>query len=155
MENLKIYVDRLKKGHQLRIEETLPPEFMEIDEEELSFADPVHLWGEAYLAEDHLVVHFSIETKARLPCRICNHQVAFPIVIKNSSLTVPLTDCRSSVYEIADEVRETILLEIPFFTECNAGKCPERQHIKQYFKIDEKPSSTAQETHFPFADLES
>ncbi len=83
MENLKIYIDRLNGAPPSKIEAVLPPDFLEIDDEELLFKDPVNVKGEAYLADEHLIINLSIETTAYLPCSICNDPVHTPIQIKN------------------------------------------------------------------------
>jgi uncharacterized metal-binding protein YceD (DUF177 family) len=153
MEKLKIYIDRLKDGQTLKIEETLPPDFLEIQEEELVFEDPVHIRGEAYLADEHLVIHLDIETSAYLPCSICNDAVSTSIAIKNIYLTELLSEIKNSIFDLAEQARETVLLHTPLFTECNEGKCSERENIKKFLKTNEKSSSPKEITHFPFADL--
>jgi uncharacterized metal-binding protein YceD (DUF177 family) len=153
MEKLKIYIDRLKDGQTLKIEETLPPDFLEIQEEELAFEDPIHIRGEAYLADEHLIIHLDIETSAHLPCSICNDAVSIPIAIKNIYLTEPLSEIKNSIFDLAEQVRETILLHTPLFAECNEGKCPERENIKKFLKTNSTSSSPTEITHFPFADL--
>ncbi|MBS0605236.1 MAG: hypothetical protein JSS60_09420 [Verrucomicrobia bacterium] len=154
MENLKIYIDRLKGGHTHKIEETLPPEFMDLDDDELLFEEPIHVSGDAYLADDHLIIHLNITTSALLPCSICNDAVETPIAIKNIYLTEPLAEIKGAIYDCAEQVRETILLQTPLFTECNNGKCPERESIKKFLKPEEKPSAPGDIVHFPFADLD-
>jgi uncharacterized metal-binding protein YceD (DUF177 family) len=154
MENLKVYVDRLRGGHTMNIDETLPPEFMELEDEELSFEEPVHVRGEAYLADEHLVVHLNIDTKAILPCSICNDEVCLPLAIKNIYFTEPLADIKTAIFDVAEQVRETVLLQTPLFTECHDGKCPERENIKKFLKPEDKPSNPGDVTHFPFADLD-
>jgi uncharacterized metal-binding protein YceD (DUF177 family) len=153
MENLKIYIDRLKDGQAQKIEETLAPDFLDVKEEELFFETPVQVRGEVYLADDHLVIHLDMETSATMPCSICNSAISIPIVVKNSYHTEPLKEIKSATYDVAERVRETILLQTPLFTECNGGKCPEREHLKKFLKPDEKPSDPGDIVHFPFADL--
>ena len=154
MENLKIYVDRLKGSPPCKIEAALPPDFLAIDDEELLFKDPVNVKGEAYLADEHLIIHLSIETAAYLPCSICNDAVHTPIQIKNIYLTEALSEIKGAVYDLADQIRETILLQTPLFTECSGGKCPERDFIKKFLKPEETPSDPADIPHFPFAGLD-
>ena len=86
MENLKVYVDRLKGGVSHKVDETLPPDFLEVDDEELLFDDPVKIQCEVYLAEEHLVVHLNIDTSVHLPCSICNDAIVEWSSKKNSSL---------------------------------------------------------------------
>lgn len=153
MESLKIYIDRLKDGQKQKIEETLPPDFLDVTEEELVFEDPVHVQAEAYLAEDHLVIHLNIETAACLPCCICNDTVRIPVIIKNIYLTEPLEEIKGAIYDCTNATRESILLQTPRFAECNSGKCPEREHVKKFINNNENSSSEKEITHFPFADL--
>jgi uncharacterized metal-binding protein YceD (DUF177 family) len=157
MEALKVYVDRLKDGHHLKIKEILPPNFLDVQDEELLFQEPVHISGEIYLAEDHLVMHLTIGTSALLPCSICNGAVCSPIAIKDVYLTEPLEEIKNALFDVTERIRETILLQIPLFTECNQGKCPEREKIKPFLKSEEtslaSKSIPKEVTYFPFADL--
>lgn len=153
METLKIYIDRLKRGQTLKIDERLSPDFLDIDEEDLLFEDSVHLKGETYLANEHLIVHLNVETQACLPCSICNDLVHIPIVIKNIYLSQPLAEIKGAIFDMTNEIRESILLQIPLFTECHNGKCPERENLKQFLKPTPKESKN-DIVHFPFADLD-
>ena len=56
-EPFKIYIDRLKGGVNEKFDATLDPSFLEVEEPELYFPAPVRLQGEAYLTDDHLVIH--------------------------------------------------------------------------------------------------
>lgn len=153
MDNLKIYIDRLKGGHTLKIQETLSPEFLDVKDEELIFKDPVRVCGQAYLADDHLVIHLDIETSTSLPCSICNSGVSSPVFIKNHYCTIPLSEIKHAIFDFTESVRETILLQTPLYAECNKGQCPERENIKKFLKSNEKPLDPNEMTHFPFTDL--
>jgi len=151
MENLKIYVDRLKDGNTEKLKEELDPAFLEIAEEELSFNDPVHLKGDVSIVSDHLVIHLNVQTFATLPCSICNAPIRAPIVLKNICLTHPLTEIHGGIFDLAEEIRESILLQTPLFTECNEGHCPERENVKKFLKTEEEAAQG--DIHFPFSDL--
>ena len=153
MENLKIYIDRLKGGQTLKIDETLSSNFLDIHEQDLLFEGPVRLKGEAYLANEHLIIHLNIETTATLPCSVCNDPVHIPIVIKNIYLTESLSKIKGATFDMTDEVRESILLQTPLFTECHQGKCPEREKLKKFLNAQQKQSND-DIAHFPFADLD-
>ena len=157
MEKFKIYIDRLKNGHVEKFDETIAPTFLDIEEEELTFHEDVKVDGEVYLAEDHLVIHFSVETAANLPCSICNDPVHIPIIIQNAYSTIPLTDINSAIYDLSEEIRETTLLQVPLFAECNKGNCPERERIKSFLNPSSQTESNPEQSsvvHFPFADLD-
>ncbi len=155
MDQLKIYVDRLKNGESLKIEEVLSPDFLEIDEDDLHFKDPVRLTGEAYLSNDHLIIHLNIGTTALLPCSICNTPVQIPISVKNIYLTQPLEEIKGAIYDITNEVRESILIQTPLFAECSKGNCPERENLKNFLNSNHTNSSQDKDiVHFPFSDLD-
>ncbi len=154
MESLKIYIDRLKDNQTQKIHDTFSPEFLEIEEEDLVFDDPVQLNGEVYIANEHLILHLNIETYAYLPCSICNEAVHTPVVIKNLYLTRPLSEINGAIFDLGDEIRESILLQTPLFIECNQGHCPERENIKKFLSPGQNISQKKDNVHFPFADLD-
>jgi uncharacterized metal-binding protein YceD (DUF177 family) len=156
MENLKIYIDRLKNGQTQKIEESLSPEFLEIDEEDLVFDDPIILHGEAYIANEDLVIQLNIDTFVYLPCSICNDAVHTPITIKNIYLTRLLSEIPSAIFDLTEEIRESILLQTPLFAECNQGRCPERENIRKFLKNEQDIPEIGDKPHynFPFADLD-
>lgn len=151
MDALKISIDRLGSEKKAHINETLPPSFLDIHDDDLEFKEPIAINIEAYLAEDHLIAHLSAKTTALLPCNICNTPVVTPIHIKNLCVTVPLSEISSSEYDFSEEVRENVLLQTPLFTECEHGNCPERAHLKQFLKTEEIVEEKEPDVHFPFA----
>lgn len=152
----KIYVEQLREGHLEKIEETFPPTFIEVNEEDLSFVDPVTVTGEAYLAENELVLHFDISTMATIPCLICSSPVKEPIEIEGFYHSIPLGEIKGAVYNFKELLRESILLETPARAECNKGKCPQRQTLKKYLKEEspKKADNDIQDGYKPFADLD-
>ncbi len=156
MECLKIYVDRLKEGNSEILNATLPSSILDIQEEELSFKEPVHVSGDAYLADDHLVTNINARTTASLPCSICNEPVSILINVKDHCATEPLSEIRSAIYDLTPEVREALLLQVPQFIECNGGNCPERETMKKYLHkvAADKKSPTSEQVYFPFSNLD-
>ncbi|MCB1119453.1 MAG: hypothetical protein KDK65_05785 [Chlamydiia bacterium] len=152
-EAFKVYVDRLLHGEVEHIEETVPPDFMEMDaDDEAQFATPVHFVGEAYLAEGTLLLHLEVTTEVSLPCAICNQAVALPLYVPKFYHTVPLADIKGAIFYIDAVLREAILLELPHFPECGGGKCPERESLKPFLSPS-KGIATKEEKYYPFKDL--
>ncbi len=149
----KIYVEQLRDGHEEKIQEKLAPDFLDLHEPDLAFDQPVELEGVAYLAEHELVFHWNIKTEAVVPCSICNEPVKIPIHIQNFYYSEPVEEIKSGIYNFKDLLRETILLEVPSFVECEGGTCPRRKDYKKYLK---EPSSkqSEDEGYHPFADLD-
>ncbi len=148
-----IHVDRLREGKKIRIEESLDPSFLSIEEDDLKFPKAVKVQGEAYLAEDHFVLRLTASTDALLPCIICNGMTSLPLRVENFYFTLPLVELASPVFDYSDPLREALLLELPHFAECNGGNCPEREGMTVYLKKNPSSEDTSS-THFPFSDLE-
>ncbi len=148
-EEFKIYIDRLKGGLVQKIEGAFHPSFLEVNEEELQFEQPVAVRGEAYLTDDHLILHLSAKTFAEMPCSVCNKMIQAPLAIANFYHTEPFTEIRDAVYNFGPALREALLIEIPRTVECNQGKCTSRETIEPYMRPE-----TRQETYFPFADFD-
>ncbi|NNM44367.1 MAG: hypothetical protein HKM07_08530 [Chlamydiae bacterium] len=151
-----IYTDRLKDGHVEKIDTDIPPDFLGIKEENLQFSENVHIHVEAYLADDHLVLHMSAKTHATTSCTICTQPLKSLVEMKNVYHTEDLKDLRSSLYSYKEILRETLLLELHPFVECNQGNCPERTTLSGFLKKkdNEVEKSSACPTYFPFANLE-
>lgn len=149
----KIYIEQLREGREEKIHEKLDPSFLDTQEPELVFDKPVELQGVAYLAEHELVFHWDIRTEVLVPCSICNEFVRVLIHIQNFYYSEPTEEIKSGIYNFKNLLRETILLEVPAFTECNEGQCPKRQEYKKYLK-EPSNADSEEEGYHPFADLE-
>lgn len=152
----KIFVEQLRDGHTESVTESFDPAFIEVEEKELSFQDKVDFKGLAYLADDTLVLKFDASTKATLLCAVCNQPVKADVTIKDFYYAIPLEEIKGAIYNFKDLLRETILLEIPAFAECE-GKCPRRKEIAQYLKkppATESGKETDNEGYQPFADFD-
>jgi len=155
IDHFKIYVDRLRSGQKEAIEENFAPDFLDVKEEDLHFPAPVAVKGETYVADDHLILHLDITTKALMPCAVCNEQTEIPIALKNLYLTIPLEEIKGAIFDFSTELREAILLQIPPFIECGNGKCPQREELKKYLTDPAKGTKDLppHEVHFPFSDF--
>lgn len=131
-DTFRIFVNRLKEGREERIEETLSPEFLDVHEAELKFQAPVFLKGSATVADEVLVLIFSIETEVNMPCAICNKEVKVKISIPDFCHTERLSEIKGSVFNYQEVLRQGVLLELPYIAECNGGDCPERAFLAQY-----------------------
>ncbi len=150
-DRFKIYVEQLRDGHTEQISEVFSPAFLEVQEDNLRYVEDVSVRGEAYLADDDLILNVSIQTSAQLPCIICNEPVAVPIHIEGFYHAEPLANIKSGIFNYKDVLREDVILETPKFAECQ-GKCPQRKVMAKYFsKETEGPNQ--EEGYHPFSDL--
>lgn len=150
IEPFKIYIDRLRNGKAQVVNETVSPDFLEVEEEGLQFRKPIEVSGEAYIAEEELVLHLTIKAEALMPCAICNEMTPIEVFLDNFYEVVPLEDIKGAIFDMRSSLREEILLQIPHTIECHMGKCPARKDYSHYLREEE-----AKETDgfHPFADL--
>jgi uncharacterized metal-binding protein YceD (DUF177 family) len=157
MEDLfKIYIDRIKDGEDLELNEQVPPTFLAIDETDLVFAKPISIIGTVGIAGDQLVLQLQAHTEASLPCSICNDSVKFPVAIQDFYHMEQLSDIKYRIFDYSEPLRETILLNVPHFIECNDGNCPDRKMIGKYLSGSTQngvEKDKTPESHYPFMNL--
>ena len=154
-ELFKIYVEQLKSGTTEEISATFPCDFIEQKDEELAFDSPVVVTGQAYLADQELILHFDIHTSIEMPCSICNEPVRRPIEITNFYHAEELEKIKTGIFCYNEIVRDALLLEAPHFIECCNGKCPARKEYDRFFHQPAAEESPALEEggYQPFKDL--
>jgi uncharacterized metal-binding protein YceD (DUF177 family) len=155
-ERFKIFVEQLRDGHIEKLVEQFPADILGVKEKDLAFVDPIGIKGEAYLADDMLVLHLDVHTFATIPCLICNEPVKVEIAIKGFYHAIPIEEIKGSVYNFQEILRETVLLETPALAECNEGKCSQRQSVQKYLRKEgsTKNNERNEEGYRPFADLD-
>ena len=150
----KIYVGRLQTGKEEAIAEELAPDFIEVDEENLSFPEKISLQGKTYLAEDELVMQIDAQTVCKVPCSVCNEEVAVPVKVDNFYHVQPIKEIKGAVFDYSALLREAILLDSPDFVECHNGTCPERKGMESYLSTGNTEEKPADDGYHPFSDLE-
>ena len=134
MDVLKISLHCLQKQEEIKIDETISSDFLDIDEKDLKMNFPIQIKGKAYLSNDFLVINFSAKTQFQMPCSICNEFITEDLAIENYYETIPLSKIKSSIYDYTEDLRQALILKLPQFIECNSGHCPERKNIEKYIK---------------------
>lgn len=150
-DSFTIYVDQLRLGNHIQINEVVAPDFLDVNEKELYFTDTVSVQGEAYLAGDSLILHLAFIAQGVLPCTICNSPVQIQVKIDDLYHAEPVKEIKGGIYNFKEMAREAILLEVPAFAECQ-GQCPKRDEIKRYLKSP-KEGQEQEEGYRPFKDL--
>ena len=153
-EQFKIYVEQLREGQEKEINEVFTPDFLEISEPDLAFTQPVALEGVAYIAEKELILNWNVRTDVAIACSICNEKVSNEILIHNFYHSEPLENIKTGIFNFKNLLRETILLEVPPFAECNQGNCPARQEVAKYLKEPSDEKTVDEDGYHPFADLD-
>lgn len=138
----RIYLDRLKSSASSlgaeTFDETVPPDFLDVKDEELRLEAPVRFHGKAYLAGKNCIVVVSLETEASLPCPICGTWSRRPVQLKQVTIPVEDEHIRGGVVDLRGPLREEIIMAVPHFAECRPEGCPERAEIARYLKHPEE-----------------
>jgi uncharacterized metal-binding protein YceD (DUF177 family) len=150
VDGYNIYIDQLRNGKAASIDESLPTDFMDVQEDGLSFTRSVIVKGKAYIAEQDLIINLDISAHGIVPCSICNELVDVEIAIDNFYHAEPLAQIKSGIFDFRPIIREAVLLDTPAFAECQ-GHCPKRGEVAKYLK---KPHKNGEEGYHPFADLD-
>ncbi|MDF2550656.1 MAG: hypothetical protein K0S07_1723 [Chlamydiales bacterium] len=146
----KIYVEQLRHGKDSLVEAEVSPEFLEVNEPELSFNQPLKLRLKALVADQHLVLNVSAKASCQIPCSICNEPADVELKVSNDYHEKPLSEIKTGVFDCTSLVREAILLEVPPYVECHQGRCPKRSELTPFLKKGDEPED---KEHRPFADL--
>lgn len=147
-DQFKIYIDRLRGGEEEHFEKDVSSDFLDIQESELHFFCPIQIKGVSYLANDQLILKLGVQTKAQMPCSICNQMSDISISIPSIYFTIDIVEIKDKIFDFSTLLRDSILLEVPHFTECNEKNCPERKKIDLFLKKESK------DHHFPFQGLQ-
>lgn len=147
-----IHMESLRQGKTTYIDEEFPSDFLDVNEEELSFKNDVRIKGETYLAGDELILHLDLKAYGVIPCSMCNTPVDVTVEVKNFYHAEPIDEIKGGIFNYREVVREAILLDTPRFAECQQGNCPKRREMEKYLKKP-SPKSNEDEGYQPFADL--
>ncbi len=123
-------INLLKDGEPEKIlSGEYPPSFLDIDEPDLQFLDPVILEGTVVKTDKMLIFRFSFSTYAMIPCRVCNEVIKHKMTQKDILHT---EEIQNNLYDYTEILREEILIHVPSFIECNNDNCPEREKMPKY-----------------------
>ena len=152
--DVRISLDSLKVKETERIEKELSPEFLEIDEMELTIDRSIHVKGMIYLTPSHLIMQVSAKTSGSMPCLICNEMTRFTLKIETFTHTERLSRLSRGYFDIRPALREALLLQLPQFVECSNSKCPKRDELKSYLHKESKTEKIDEGIkYFPFKEL--
>lgn len=149
MEEFKIFTEQLRDGHKEKIDVTLDPDFLDLNEKEIQTPSKIKIQGEAYCLNDYLMLSIDISTEIMMSCAICNTATVVPLMNHTSDLSIPLSNLSSTVVDCTEQIREEIIMLIPPFVECSQGSCPQRKELQPYLKTKNPHTSH----NFPFAEL--
>lgn len=150
-----IHVDRLKGDHEEEISEIIDPVFLGLEEgDEVKAKEPLKVTGTAYIAGDYLILSLNIEASLQLACAICNEEFVLPIHLKDFVHEEPLEEISKDIFDFGKLVRETVLLEIPFYPQCGGKNCANRESLKKFLRSDGSGKEAEEEGYQPFQNID-
>lgn len=127
-----INLDQLRKKDTLPLNQVVSSAFLDLDEKDIQFGDEINLRGEAYIVDERLILHLDVLVPVILTCSICNGEAPLNIEVNNLYHVEEIGPLKSPIFDFSTVLRQEILLEVPRFTECQNGNCPERETLKAY-----------------------
>jgi len=143
----KIYTDRLYSGDNEKIQVEANPQFLAVKDKDIIFPDTVFIQGEAYFAENQLIIRLTLKTKVSLPCLMCNEWVTTSLEVDDFYHVESLENIRDGFFDFSENVREALLIQAPKYIECHQGVCPTRNIYGKFLKQPESKT-------FPFSNLD-
>ena len=157
-ERFKIYPEHLRNGRVEDIEESFEADFIGVNDEDLQFKDTVTINGEAYLADENLILNLCVNATAVMPCVICNEPVEVPVDIDNLYYVESLAEIKNGYFSLQNMLREAVLVEAPKFAECRGGNCLAREVLEKFLKNAVSAAAPSEELegdrYHPFADID-
>jgi uncharacterized metal-binding protein YceD (DUF177 family) len=152
---LKVRIDSSLHDDEMAFEERLPPGFLDLPSgDELSPVSDICVSGKAYHASEWILIQAEVTARMRLPCAVCNEMYEFSVELMPWKLSVPASSVKDGMLDVSSELREAILLEVPFFVRCGGDTCLNAEQVSKYF-VPEGQFATddGEERNQPFLSL--
>lgn len=132
LDQMIIYVDRLRGGGKEVLKVQLPPDLFDFRDPEIALKEGVKVQGSAYLANGELVFSFSFHAALTMPCRVCNRKIDYIIELTDVYWMIDLSDVKGAKVDATEIIVEFLMAEIPPFVECGGGTCTHRQEQEPF-----------------------
>jgi hypothetical protein len=157
--NVKFSLASLKEKETESFDFEIPPQFLDIIEEELKFEDPVFVRGIIQVTASDLNLVITAQTKGYMPCLICNEMSCFILKIENFTFSEKLSNLGSNLskgyFDLLPVLREALLVHLPTVLECSNFDCPKRKELANYLPKKRNLSHLSEErkVYYPFQEL--
>ena len=148
----RLFVDRLKAGGEDEISEKIAPPFLDLKEgDDIKIDEPITVEGQAYVAGDFLILSLHIVAHLEIKCALCNEPFHLVVDLPRFIHEEAVDEIKHGVFDYGELVRETILLEIPFYPQCGGKVCSNRERVEKYLKTQEDKE---EEGYQPFQNID-
>ncbi len=122
---MKVYIDQIPESG-LVLTESCDPSALDLNRGNIRFTDPINISAQITKGINCLCVDLKIDTIIHLDCSRCLEEFTTPKSLE-IKLNFPIENKASGVIDLADNLREEIILNYPLKPLCRSdclGLCP-------------------------------
>ena len=122
---MKIYIDQIPESG-LVLTESCDPSTLDLNRRDIRFTDPINISAQISKGINCLCVDLKIDATIHLDCSRCLEEFTVPKSLE-IKLNFPIENKASGVIDLADNLREEIILNYPLKPLCRSdclGLCP-------------------------------
>ena len=122
---MKIYIDQIPESG-LALTESCDPSALDLNRADVRFTDPINISAQITKGINCLCVDLKIDATIHLDCSRCLEEFTAPKSLE-IKLNFPIENKASGVIDLADNLREEIILNYPLKPLCRSdclGLCP-------------------------------
>lgn len=122
---MKVYIDQIPESG-LELTESCDPSTLDLNRGDIRFTDPINISAQITKGINCLCVDLKIDATIHLDCSRCLEEFTAPKSLE-IKLNFPIENKASGVIDLADNLREEIILNYPLKPLCRSdclGLCP-------------------------------
>ena len=122
---MKVYIDQIPESG-LVLTESCDPSTLDLNRGDIRFTDPINISAQITKGINCLCVDLKIDATTHLDCSRCLEEFTAPKSLE-IKLNFPIENKASGVIDLADNLREEIILNYPLKPLCRSdclGLCP-------------------------------
>jgi uncharacterized metal-binding protein YceD (DUF177 family) len=147
--DLCFFYEQLKEGESSCFEHEIDSSFLDLEnDKELRPISSVFVKGKIWKMADWLFVEAYVKASFETTCSYCSDLFHLPIELQPWKHEVCIDDIKEAFLDLREPLREAILLEIPYFAQCDGTTCKNINEVKKYLMKGEK-----EQFQQPFKDL--
>lgn len=144
-----VSLDHLQQNEEIRLLYELDPAFLDLSiHDEAQPSKPVFVEGACSLVDDYVLVNVRVRAFFSLRCAFCNEPFEYEVSLDHYAHQERVESLRTKEWDLSEHLRESILLELPFFPQCGGKVCLHRDEIQKYFSSRTQKKDEQQQ--FPF-----
>jgi uncharacterized metal-binding protein YceD (DUF177 family) len=151
---LQIRIEGSQNEGEVLFEECVSHELLDLHrDDELSPVSDIFVTGKAYRTQEWIMIEAQVKVSMRLPCSMCNELCTFAIELLPWEESVEARSVKDGMVDLSQELRDAILLEVPFYTRCGSDTCRNIDEFQKYLAPENRAAADGEEKNQPFLSL--